>query len=188
MKITLEDPQLVEVVTIEIDSSEIRSIDAEVLAKALLLQIRNRVSLGAAVSKLPTVEAGFTRAVQATENAWRGIADEFGMLSSREVAERIGSKSSNRNLASDLRKRGQLLGVNRLNSYKYPGFQFTAEGTVRPVIPELITTMNESGWTEPSLVLWLCSPSGRFSGMRPVDLLDDPALVAKARDMMQTDW
>lgn len=153
-----------------------------------LLRLRSIQSVGVAVSKLPTVQAGFTRAIQATENAWKRVEEEFGLLTSTEVSERVGSKSPHRNLASGLRKRGSILGVNRLNSYRYPGFQFTPNGEVKAAVPALIKAAEEAGWSDTSLVLWLCNPSGSFGGDRPVDHLEDEGMVDRARDLMLTDW
>jgi hypothetical protein len=133
-----------------------------------------------------SVPAGFTRATQATENAWHRIEDEFELLTGSEVAARIDPESHRLDLASEMRERGQLLGVNRLDSY--PAFQFAADGTVKKVVPELIGAANEAGWSEASLMLWLCNPSGSFGGDRPVDHLDDEGLVDIARNMMTTDW
>lgn len=153
-----------------------------------VLRLRSVQSVGATVSSLPPMPAGFTRSIQATENAWRRIENEFGLLTSTEVAERVGSKSKHRNLASGLRLRGQILGVQRLNAYRYPAFQFTGTGEVKPAIPKLIEAAAEAGWSTSSLVLWLCNPSGTFSGDRPVDHLDDDGMVEKAADLMMSDW
>ncbi len=152
------------------------------------LRLQSRQSVGNAISKLPMVPAGFTRAVQATENAWHRIDDEFGMLQSVEVAKLIGSSSPHRNIASDMRKRGQIVGVERLNRYLYPGFQFGADGAVKPAIKDLLTAAEAAGWTDASLVLWLCAPSGAFAGSRPVDHLDDDNMVQIAVSVMVTDW
>lgn len=158
------------------------------LVRDSILRFRSMRSVGGAISKLPPVPSGFTRATQATENVWKHIEDEFGLLTSTEVASRIGSKNPHRALASDMRKRGQLIGVSRLNSYRYPGFQFTPDGTVHQVIAPLLKAAKSAGWSEASLTLWLSNPSGAFGGDRPVDHLDDSDFVTVASDLMTTDW
>lgn len=162
--------------------------EIDALVRDSILRRRSARSVGVAVAKLPPVPSGFTRATQATENAWKQIEDEFGLLTSTEVASRIGSKNPHRALASDMRKRGQLIGVSRLNSYRYPGFQFTADGTVHQVIAPLLKAAKNAGWSEASLTLWLANPSGSFGGDRPVDRLNDSDFVPIASDLMTTDW
>lgn len=74
-----------------------------------------------------TEPSSITRAVQATENAVKSIEDEFGLLTSGQVAQRLGSTSNRpavRSLANDMRGRSELIYVRRLNKYLYPGFQF----------------------------------------------------------------
>jgi len=124
-----------------------------------------------------------------TERIWREIEDEFELLTSAEVATSLGLKSHNRHLVSVLHRRGDLLGVRRLNAYRYPGFQFEANGTIRPVIRRLVIAMREGRWSEESFIVWLCSPSRSFAdGRRPVDHLNDPTLVSVAEEMMAVDW
>jgi len=125
----------------------------------------------------------------ATERVWREIEVEFRLLTSSEVATAIGLKSNNRLRVLALHQRGDLLGVRRLNSYRYPGFQFEANGTIHPVIRSLVIAMQEGRWSEESFIIWLCSPSRAFAdGRRPVDHLDDPNLVSVAEEMMAIDW
>jgi hypothetical protein len=94
-----------------------------VVRDALRLR-RSLASLAPVMQKLPQIPAGVARVAQATENAWQRIDDEFGLLSSTDVARLAGSKTPNRALANSLRLDGKLLAVKRLNSYRYPGFQW----------------------------------------------------------------
>ena len=164
-------------------------VDLERAVEDVLTQLRSRASLGIPVSKAPTVPAGYARALQATENVWREIEEEFGLLTSAEVAVAIGSKSQNRYLVSELQRKGKLLGIRRLNAYRYPGFQFQSDGTIHPTISKLVSLIREGSWSERSFIIWLCSPSRAFAdGGRPVEHLDDPNLVPLAIDMMSADW
>jgi len=130
-----------------------------------------------------------TQVQSATERIWRDIEGEFGLLTTPEVATTLGLKSNNRHQVSVLHRRGDLLGMRHLNAYRYPGFQFEANGTIHPVIRGLASVMREGGWSEESFIIWLCSPSRAFAdGRRPVDHLNDPNLVSVAERMMAIDW
>jgi len=130
-----------------------------------------------------------THVQSATERIWREIEDEFGLLTSSEVAVALGLKSHIPHLVSALHHRGDLLGARRLNAHCYPGFQFEANGTIHPAIRKLVSATREAGWSEESFIVWLCSPSRAFAdGRRPVDHLNDPLLVSVAKEMMAIDW
>lgn len=124
----------------------------------------------------------------ATEVFWRQLADEFGLLSSLQVAATLGARA-HRSYASDLRKAGKAVGVERLNKVLYPGFQFS-EGQVRPVMERLIATARRLDRPEKSIVYWLCSPTTYIQGGgRPVDHLDDTELVSMAAEQAwSVDW
>jgi uncharacterized protein (DUF2384 family) len=77
--------------------------------------------------------------------------------------------------AMRLRKAGQLLGVwiSSERGYRYPPFQFGADGRVRPEVAELLRLLppgNGSGWSQ---IEWLYAPHPRLEGRRPVDLMAD---------------
>lgn len=114
-------------------------------------------------------------ALNDTERFWRGIDDEFGLLSSTRVAELTGARS-NRSYASDQRRKGRLLALRRLNRNVFPGFQFDADGAIRPVIAELRTLGQAHGMDERDVIVWLCRPTTYFPGPdeRPVDHIDEP--------------
>jgi hypothetical protein len=123
------------------------------------------------------------RAAQAGENAVKSIEGEFGLLTSVQVARLLGSSSNAtavRSLAKDMRARGELLYVRRLNKYLYPGFQFDRSlGRVRPFVKDLLRLADANGWEPEDVVLWLCSPTTYFEDeSRPVDHIDtDPDQV-----------
>ena len=131
----------------------------------------------------------WTQVHSVTERMWREIEEEFGLLTSAEVATFLGLNSNNSHQVPILHRRGDLLGVRRLNAYRYPGFQFEANGTINPVIRRLVIAMREGRWSEESFTLWMCSPTRSFAdGRRPVDHLDDSNLVSVAEEMMAVDW
>jgi len=126
---------------------------------------------------------------QSTERIWRDIEDEFQLLTGAEVAKVVSATSQDRNFAAHLRRKGELLGIRRRNAYRYPGFQFRSDHTIHPVIKQLVAVMRQGGWSDESFIVWLCSPSRYFAdGKRPVDYLDDTALVPAAVGMMAVDW
>lgn len=124
------------------------------------------------------------RGVQGTENAWRAMDAEFGLLTGTEVADLMGSRARSRaGFASDRRKAGKLLGIRRRNTYLYPGFQFDrATGKVLPVIPALLDIAAQYEKSPEGLAQWLCSRTGQLSDGRPVDHLSELERVLEAAE------
>ena len=149
-------------------------------------------ALGAAMTTSPVAVSPQTaRSLQAAENIWRSIEREFGMLSSMEVAELLGSRKPNRSLASGLRNDGSIVGIMRGNAYRFPGFQFDADnGAVVAAMPKLIALARENERSDEDLVYWLTSPSSLFHEQdRPVDHLhEEERVLAAARDQFEGTW
>lgn len=126
--------------------------------------------------------AQYTQALRSTENAWREIEAEFGLLTDTEVAAAVSDDPGNTQFASGERAAGRLLAVERPEGLRYPGFQVDRpRRAIRPVIEELLTIARAAGRSEASLALWMASaPTGYLDGARPVDRLDEPAAVAEA--------
>lgn len=141
-------------------------------------------ALGPALAGMETpVSPQLARSIAATENTWLKINEEFGLLSSLEVSELVGSKSPNRSYASEQRSKGRLLAVKRLNEFRYPGFQFDrTERTILPIMAELLSIAKKAGRSETSLSLWMVSPSGYLDGERPVDQLSHTDKVLYAAE------
>lgn len=167
---------------------------AEALASLIHLQksyTRSIDSLERALSSLPTTVApGIARAVQATENLWRQVETEFGLLSSAEVAETLGASNANRAYASALRKRGKLAGIERKNSFLYPGFQLDPQKQqVRPWVAPLLELAKEHDRSESDALIWMLAPSNFFDGSRPADNLNDgERILAGAAGTWGTEW
>jgi ribosomal protein L7/L12 len=152
---------------------------------------RSVEALGPALAQVEVeTSPQLARSMQATENAWRKMEAEFGLLTSLEISKAVGSKSPNRSYASDQRAAGKLLAVKRPGGFKYPGFQLDRhEHTVRPVIQDLIKLAADAGRSEAGLALWIVSPTGYLDGSRPVDLLDEPETVVEAaRQSFNVQW
>lgn len=162
------------------------------LKTPLLEAIRRRdeilVRSAAALTQVLTSISGdleaspqITRSLQATENRWRRIEREFGMLDSGEVAELLGASPSNRNKAHQLAKDGQILGVKRGRGILYPGFQFDKElGVVRGIIKQVADIARRSGWEDTHVLLWFVSPNGFLGGTSPVHALTDGDQILEA--------
>ncbi|NVM96112.1 hypothetical protein [Arthrobacter wenxiniae] len=152
---------------------------------------RSVSALGPAIAALEVeTSPPLASAIQATENLWTTIERRWGLLGSTDVAKLLGAKTSNRSLASSLRKKGQLIGVERTNAFLYPGFQFDrTAGAVHAAIPELIKAARANEIDDEDLVFWLCTPSRYFDDGLPVDhLLDDPSIVQKLVDSETISW
>ena len=151
---------------------------------------RNVIALGNAIhSAQVSASPALARAVQAQQNVYDRIDAEFGLLTSAQVADRMGSRAmARRNAATAARADGRLLAIRRGRYLLYPGFQFDAEG-VRPVIADLRAVAVGHGWDEASLIEWMVSPTTYLHGQRPVDVLDDPeGLLDVAQKALGVSW
>lgn len=136
------------------------------------------------------VDPATARAAQATENVWREVADDFGLLRSGEVSEILGASKSNREFVSIRRNRGELLGVVRNNGYLFPGFQFDRTmGTIRPWVKPLLGLAAASNQGAADVLFWMMSPTTYFNGDRPADHVEDgDRLVDVARRAWSVEW
>jgi hypothetical protein len=150
------------------------------------------IALGTALESVETpASPQLARSVQATENAYREMEDEFQLLTSIEVSEVVGSRSPNRSYASEQRSAGKLLAIKRAGGFRYPGFQIDRqEQRIRPVMADLLRVAKQTGRSEASLALWMTTPTGYLDGARPVDqLADHPAKVVEAaRQSFSVQW
>jgi hypothetical protein len=122
-----------------------------------------------------TVGPGVLAQIRRNAQAQQELAEEFGLLSSTQIAELAGSRAANpAALAHGWRKRGQIFTVDVDRVQRYPGFQFGPDGGPRPIIKEVIETLGDavSPW---ELALWFTSSNGWLGGVRPVDVLDGNA-------------
>lgn len=128
-----------------------------------------------------------TRTLAATEEMWRSVHAEFGLLTAQELAQRLGAPAPDDVRA--LYAAGELVAVHRGGRVLYPGFQVNqVTQAVRPVIRELLRAAEGAGRSEASLILWLVSPGGSLDGARPVDLLETPDRVLQAAEDSFMQW
>lgn len=167
---------------------------SQTLAPALDAVVNAQRSLDAlrpALASLPTaVTPELAQGAMATENAWRSMEREFGLLRAQDASKTLGSRAKGRStLAHDRRESGQLLGVRRGNAVLYPGFQFDRNGDVHQVIPALIQLARQARRSDEDLAQWICLPSGYLDGDRPVDRMQDAdAVLAAARGHFGVEW
>lgn len=154
---------------IEVSTSRKRPIDPERLIESML-----PASVPSAVTVL-----------QARRNALarEQMLQEFGGLSSAEVADLAGSRAANKAaLAHRWRQEGRVFSVPHRGVSYFPGFQFDEEGQPIPVIAEVIRRLGSRS-TEWGMALWFTANNGWLGGRRPVDLLrEDPQAVETAAE------
>jgi hypothetical protein len=134
-------------------------------------------------SMLPATVPSAVKVLQARRNALarEALLQEFGALTSAEVAGLAGSRATNKAaLANRWKQEGRIFPVTHHGQTLFPAFQFDGEGQPRPVIAEVLSTLGRQSrdW---ELAIWFVSSIGWLGGRRPVDLLEsDPAAVAEA--------
>lgn len=96
--------------------------------------------------------------------------DDFPVLTATEVHELVGSRARNPHAAANrLRTDKRIFAIRIGDEYRYPAFQFDAEGQPLPVFRDLLQAAEGlSGW---GLALWLAAPNGFLDGTRPLDAL-----------------
>lgn len=122
-----------------------------------------------------TVSPGVLAQLRRNAVAQAALADEFGLLSSAEVAALAGSKARNpAALASRWRKEGRLFAVEVEGASRYPGFQFDGQGRPLPIIGAVLEAFGGrlSGW---EIALWFTGDNDWLGAVRPVDALGTDA-------------
>jgi Poly(hydroxyalcanoate) granule associated protein (phasin) len=132
-------------------------------------------------SPVPTPSA----VLQARRNAAarEELIAEFGLLSSGEVAARVGSRAKNKAaLANRWKQEGKIFSVSHQGLVFFPAFQFDDDGQPLPVIASILATVGRqsTGW---ELALWFMAANGWLDGGRPVDVLrKEPEAAAQAAE------
>jgi len=131
---------------------------------------------------VPTPSTAETTHLRRNAEARAAFLEEFGTLTSREVAEFAGSSAANRAaLANRWKTEGRIFALETGGQTRFPAFQFSADdGQPRPVIAEILKLLQPrlSGW---QTALWFTGRNGWLGGERPVDLLTaTPAAVVEA--------
>ncbi|HXM69883.1 MAG TPA: hypothetical protein VN970_02025, partial [Thermoanaerobaculia bacterium] len=131
----------------------------------------------------PADEPSTAEIMQLRRNAEarKAFLAEFGALSSKQVAELVGSRANNRAaLANRWKAQGVIFAVEAGGQSLFPAFQFAEDGQARPVVAEVLAAFGPkaAGW---QTALWFTGANGWLGGKRPVDLLKSaPEAVAAA--------
>jgi hypothetical protein len=174
--------ELVSDVRLEIMDGRVEIIKSKVLKK------RSGVRPGLAVEAVealspPTASAkAETTHLRRNADARAAFLDEFGTLTSREVADYAGSSAANRAaLANRWKAEGRVFAVEAGGKTRFPAFQFSDDdGHPRPVLAEILKILQPrlSGW---QTALWFTGRNGWLGAKRPVDVLaSDPTAVVEA--------
>lgn len=104
------------------------------------------------------------------QTARQAFLDHYPVLTATEVHRLVGSTAKNRHAAANrLRTDRRIFAIRIGDEYRYPAFQFDAEGRPLPVMRKLLRAADGlEGW---GLALWLTAPNGFLDGRTPLDLL-----------------
>lgn len=131
----------------------------------------------------PAEEPSGAEIVQLRRNAEarKAFLAEFGALTSKQVAELVGSRATNQAaLASRWKAQGRIFAIEVGGESLFPAFQLAADGQARPVVAEVLAAFGPkaAGW---QTALWFTGANGWLGAKRPVDLLEsEPEAVAAA--------
>ncbi len=142
----------------------------------------SRTAVARIAAALRDAEVGPATAAQlaAVEQRWRHLIDRYGVYDAHEIATLRGAKPGNRSVATNLAKRGGLIGFTRGRAKVYPRFEFRG-GDVHPAWRAVSAPLVDAGWDDEDILLWLVSPNAALDGREPAALIDarDPSeLVA----------
>ena len=88
---------------------------------------------------MDAVNPGVPEQARLNTEARLALAQEFGLLSGREVAARAGSTAVNMSaLAARWRRDGRVFAVKHAGAQRYPGFQFSETGQPSAIISPVI--------------------------------------------------
>jgi hypothetical protein len=161
--------------------------DASLLEDAVTLtrrlyqsKVRNRQLLQHFLAPAEEPSAAEILQLQRNAEARRAFLSEFGALTSKQLAEMVGSRASNRAaLANRWKAQGRIFAVDAGGQRLFPAFQFAEDGQPRAAIAEVLAAFGRkaSGW---QTALWFAGANGWLGGKRPVDLLGPaPEAVAE---------
>jgi hypothetical protein len=128
--------------------------------------------------------------LQARRNAQArsALLEEFGALTSAQVADLAGSGARNASaLASRWRREGRLVAVEHHGTVYFPAFQFDDDGKPKPAVAEVLEQLGTADLSAWQQALWFTTANGWLDGRRPVDVLDESsgAVVAAASEAVR---
>jgi hypothetical protein len=134
-----------------------------------------------------SVDDGMLLQARLTATRLRAIGTEFGLLTSDQVARRVGSTARNSSATPTRWARaGKVFTVETADKRLYPAFQFDpATGRPLPVIEDVLAILGPATGT--TAALWFTAPNAYLEDARPVDrLADNPAAVVDAATRFKT--
>lgn len=157
-----------------------------------LLRERNHTAHGVLQALLPeqrlALAPGQSRQVQREAEARAEVADQYGLLSSAQVADQAHSTATNRAaLASRWRAEQRLLSVTVDGAPRFPGFQFDSDGRPHPVVAQVLQVLSPH-LPEWDITLWFTTANDWLGAITPADALQGPpqdhqALLHAARQL-----
>ncbi|GGC84844.1 hypothetical protein GCM10011512_09610 [Tersicoccus solisilvae] len=161
-----------------VPAKSVEGTTTETLLAATQRTVAAIEALGAAAHAVQVpASPQLARSAQHTENRWRQLDDEFGLLTAAQAGRRMGSINDRAARTRVSSARGCLLAVRRGGRNLYPGFQFDDDGHPRPAVARLLGTARSLDVSDETFALWLVAPAEALDAQRPVDLLaDDGAL------------
>jgi hypothetical protein len=120
--------------------------------------------------------------VRRNAEARKRLLEDFGALTSTEIAELAGSTADNRSAtANRWRQERRIFGVRHHDALYYPGFQFGSDGRPLPVIRDVLDALSGHGLTDWETALWFTTSTRTLDDRRPVDeLAANPDAVVEA--------
>jgi hypothetical protein len=110
------------------------------------------------------------------------LSDALQFRDSASVGRALARDAAHANpkmVTTRARQRGQIFGVWEGNAYRYPAFQFDAEGQPRPETAELIAVLpRDADGSGRDAALWLFAPDAALDERTPAEVfVEDPARV-----------
>lgn len=136
------------------------------------------------------VTAAVAAATMATEDAWRRLEEEFGLLTPAEVLDLLRPEGGESfKLDFELGARAEILHTTRRNSAYYPRFQFDERRReVRPWVKPLLRLARRFELDHDDIILWLMRPTTYLgtnpdgTAPRPVDFVDNAARIIEVAE------
>jgi hypothetical protein len=110
------------------------------------------------------------------------LLQEFGGLSSEEIADHLSRAKNRHAMANRLRTDGKIFSVPVRGRRVYPGFQFDSETFApEPLVARVLAALPRAEMSEWETALWWVAADPHLQGRRPVDLMHtDPERVLEA--------
>lgn len=125
-----------------------------------------------------TVSSPNAAAARATANAWARLETEFGLLTPVEVATILGVSRNRHAYVESLRQQGALECIELEGVCLYPGFQLDMGARrIHAWVAPLLKLATQHQRSPSDVFIWIVAPSTYFNGARPVDSLNNPALM-----------